>query len=51
MVSGAVVVASVVVLGSEVVGKTRSEKSGKMDEVVEEAGGVVTLGGAKVFIR
>lgn len=42
---------SIVVPGSEVVEKTRSVKSGKMDEVVEEAGGAVTLGGAMVFIR
>lgn len=39
------------VLGSEVVEKTRSGKSGKRDEVVDEAGGVVMLGGATVFIR
>lgn len=39
------------VLGSEVVEKTRSVKSGKRDEVVDEAGGVVMLGGAMVFIR
>lgn len=51
VVSGAVVVVSIVVLGSEVVEKTRSVKSWKMDEVVEETGVAVTLGGAMVFIR
>lgn len=39
------------VLGSEVVKKTRSVKSGKKDEVVDEAGGTVMLGGTMVFIR
>ena len=39
------------VLGSEVVEKTRSVKSGKIDEVVEEAGVELTLRGAMVFIR
>lgn len=51
VVSGAVVVVSVVVLGSELVEKTRSVKSRKMDEVVEKAGGAVMLEGAMVFIR
>lgn len=45
------VVMSGVVLGSEVVEKIRSVKSAKMDEVVVETGGAVTLGGALVFIR
>lgn len=45
------------VLGSDVVGKTRSEKSGRMDAVVVavvvETGGAVTvtLRGGMVFIR
>lgn len=51
MVSEAVVVESRVVLGSEVVEKTRSVKTWKMDEVAEEAGGAVMLGGAMVFMR
>lgn len=42
---------TIVVLGFEVVEKTRSVKSGNMDEVVEEAGGAVMLGGTMVFIR
>lgn len=46
-----VVRGATVVLGSEVVKKTRSVKSGKRDEVVDEAGGVVMLGGTMVFIR
>lgn len=40
-----------VVLGSEVVWKTRSVKSGKKDEMVDEAGGVAMLGGIMVFVR
>lgn len=44
----AVVVVSPVLPGSE---KTRSVKTWKMDEVVEETGGVVMLGGAMVFMR
>lgn len=49
MASG--VVAGVSSLASEVVEKTRSVKSWKMDKVVVETGGAVTLGGATVFIR
>lgn len=37
--------------GATVVGKTRSLKSGRGDEVGEAAAGVVALGGAIVFIR
>lgn len=51
MVTGAAVVVSRVVLASEVVVKTTSVKSGKMDEVVVETVGTVMLGGAMVFIR
>lgn len=52
VVGGAAVVVSGAPLGSDVAEKTRSEKSGKMDEVVVvETGGAVALGGAIVFIR
>ncbi len=51
VVGGAAVVVSVVVLGSEVVEKTRSVKSGTMEEVPDVAGGAVTFGGVMVFIR
>lgn len=49
----AVVGGAVVVVGAEavVVERTRLVNSGKMDEVVDEAGGVVMFGGAIVFIR
>ena len=50
VVSGAVVVVSRVVLGSEVVEKIGSVKSGKTGAAVVETG-VVALGGAMVFIR
>lgn len=47
-----VVGGAVVVVGAEVVvERTRLVNSGKMDEVVDEAGGVVMFGGAIVFIR
>lgn len=47
-----VVISEVTVeLGSEVVWKTRSVKSGKKDEMVDEAGGVAMMGGVMVFIR
>ncbi len=49
--SGAVVVVTIVELGSEVAVKTTSVKSGKTDEEVDVAGGAVTFGGAMVFIR
>lgn len=40
-----------VLVGCEVTEKTRSVNSEKMDEVVVEAGVLVMLGGAMVFIR
>lgn len=48
-----VVGGAVVVVGAEVVvvERTRLVNSGKMDEVVDEAGRVVMFGGAIVFIR
>lgn len=49
VVGGAVVVVGTVVV--VVVERTRLVNSGKMDEVVDEAGGVVMFGGAIVFIR
>lgn len=51
VVSGAVVVVTIVELGSEAAVKTTSVKSGKMDEEVDVAGGAVTFGGVTVFIR
>lgn len=38
-------------LVSDMTEKTRSVKSGKKDELLEETGGSVRLGGAAVFIR